>query len=413
NVLNYFTTIDDGSATVATGLDPRGADDLTRFSGQLPASDDPNAEFDRQTEKLVEQLLTIDADVLGLIELENDFMEGSSGNALENLVNELNLVSGAGTYDWVRPVAEDGSMPQSVGTDAIMQGIIYKPAEVSLVGDSAFLVFEEASAATTFALADVLNQFASSNDQVGDFQRNRPAIAATFEDNETGETFTVAVNHFKSKGDSNLEDVIGDAMGMADQADIDALIADPNFDQGDGAAFWNQVRVDAAEELVAWLESDPTNSGDPDYIILGDLNAYAQEEPVTTIEALGYTDLAEQFVGDDGYSFVFDGQLGTLDYALANASLTAQVTGATEWHVNVDEPDAIDYNLDFGRDASIFDGTVPFRASDHDPIIVGLDLESGPVTPPADEFEELPLFAFADDDGGRFQVGGGSIGGLL
>jgi len=133
--------------------------------------------------------------------------------------------------------------------------------------------------------------------------------------------------------------------------------------------------------LSAWLATDPTGSGDDDFLILGDLNSYAMEDPIQALVAAGYTDLLQDFIGPDAYGYVFDGQVGTLDYAMANAALYDQVAGVTEWQVNSDEPDAIDYNTDFGRDASIFDGTVPARNSDHDPVIVGLDLgtEDAPV----------------------------------
>ena len=71
---------------------------------------------------------------------------------------------------------------------------------------------------------------------------------------------------------------------------------------------------------------------------------------------------------------LFSGQSGALDHALATSSLAPQVAGAIEWHINADEAPVRDYNLDFGRDASLFDGTTPYRASDHDPTLVGLDL---------------------------------------
>ncbi|MEO0807959.1 MAG: hypothetical protein AAFY33_16795, partial [Cyanobacteria bacterium J06643_4] len=103
-------------------------------------------------------------------------------------------------------------------------------------------------------------------------------------------------------------------------------------------------------------------------------NAYAKEEPITFLESNGYTNVVEN--PESAYSFVFSGQFGTLDYGLASTTLISQVTGATEWHVNADEPDALDYNLDFGRNPNLFDGTVPFRNSDHDPLIIGLDLQS-------------------------------------
>ena len=111
-------------------------------------------------------------------------------------------------------------------------------------------------------------------------------------------------------------------------------------------------------------------------LILGDLNAYAQETPVRTLVDAGFVDAADQFLGDDAYSFVFDGQTGTLDYALASGAMAAALTGATEWHINADEADAIDYNLDFGRPADLFNGDTPARNSDHDPVIIGLDIDA-------------------------------------
>ena len=71
---------------------------------------------------------------------------------------------------------------------------------------------------------------------------------------------------------------------------------------------------------------------------------------------------------------MYDSQSGALDHALASASLAGQVAEAIEWHINADEPTALDYNLEFGRDPSLFDGTTPYRFSDHDPVLVGLDL---------------------------------------
>jgi len=320
NVLNYFTTIDLSGVNTAIGQDPRGAD--------------TTEEFERQTDKLVTALLAIDADILGLAELENDFLIGSSGNAIEYLVNALNTVAGTGTYAWVNPGT------QFVGTDAIAVGLIYKPGAVSLVGNVAIL--------DTPAFLDPNNTGQN---------RNRPAVAQSFRDLATGEIFTAVVNHLKSKGASELTDTTS-----------------PDYDQNDGQGFWNDTRSKGAQELVAWLDTNPTGVNDSDYLLLGDYNAYAQEDPIKVLANAGYVNLADQFSGGTSTSYVFDGQTGTLDYAFASASLAAQVTGATEWAINADEADALDYNLDFGRDAAIFDGSTPFRSSDHDPVVVGLAL---------------------------------------
>lgn len=55
-------------------------------------------------------------------------------------------------------------------------------------------------------------------------------------------------------------------------------------------------------------------------------------------------------------------------------SMLGQVSGIAEWHINADEPPVLDYNLEFDRDAALFDGVSPFRASDHDAVIIGLEL---------------------------------------
>jgi predicted extracellular nuclease len=103
------------------------------------------------------------------------------------------------------------------------------------------------------------------------------------------------------------------------------------------------------------------------------MNAYLYEEPLDALADTGYVNLLKSAAGSDAYSFVFDGQAGALDHAFASRALAAKVTGAAEWHINADEPPLIDYNLDFGRDAGLFDATTPFRASDHDPVIVGIN----------------------------------------
>lgn len=352
NVLNFFTTLDEfpsvGEGSGPNGLDPRGADANPQNASPTPG---PTDEYYRQLSKLAAALAEIDADVVGLIELENDFMTGGtapfgtgtvigSGVAIQELVDEINLLAGSGTYDWVDPGSE------FVGGDAIAVGFIYKPSTVEQVGTAA-----------------ILDSAAFLDPNSSGSNRNRAALAQSFRELATDGVFTAAVNHFKSKGDSGLDSSCG------------VPSSNPDCDQGDGQGYWNSTRTGAAIALANWLASDPTNSGDPDVVILGDLNAYAMEDPIQALVALGYSDLAMQFLGYGAYSFVFDGQIGTLDYALANMSLISQVSGVTEWHINADEADALDYNLEFGRNPALLSND-PFRASDHDPVIIGLDLSA-------------------------------------
>ncbi|MBA3801178.1 MAG: ExeM/NucH family extracellular endonuclease, partial [Geodermatophilaceae bacterium] len=114
NVLNYFLTLDAGTNQCGpTGFtdDCRGAESAE--------------EFDRQRTKLLAALLKLDADVLGLIEMENT----SGVEPMADIVAGLNAVAGAGTYDYI----ETGT----VGTDVIKVGLIYQPASVTPLGAAA------------------------------------------------------------------------------------------------------------------------------------------------------------------------------------------------------------------------------------------------------------------------------------
>ena len=296
NVLNYFTTLNSRGANTAE-------------------------EFERQRTKIIAAITELDADVVGLIEIENNEA------AIEDLVDGLNGAAGAGTFAFI-----DTGV---IGTDEIKVAFIYKPASVAPVGD--------------FAILD------SSVDPRFLDTKNRPALAQSFRTNDTGGVFTAVVNHLKSKG-SDCDDV-----------------GDP--DTGDGSGNCNLTRKAAAEALVDWLASDPTGSGDDDFLIIGDLNSYTKEDPIDALLAGGYTDLVQAFAGELAYSFVFDGQLGYLDHALAGSGLTDEVTGATIWHINADEPDILDYDTTFKQPEqdALFEPNA-FRSSDHDAVIVGLDM---------------------------------------
>jgi predicted extracellular nuclease len=319
NVLNYFLTLDEDAEICgpAQNMGCRGAD--------------TQEEFVRQRTKILSALGTIQADVFGLIEMENT----AEVEPLSDMVAGLNDILGAGTYAYV----DTGT----IGSDAIKVGLIYKPSMVTPVGD--------------FAILD------SSVDLRFVDTKNRPVLAQTFEENVSGALFTVAVNHLKSKGSSCGAD-------------------DDDPEQGN----CNFTRTQAAQALVDWLATDPTGSGDADYIIIGDLNAYDKEDPIAAITAGAddtpgtvddFIDLIYEYAGELAYSYVYSGQFGYLDYALTSAGMSPQVTGVTEWHINADEPDILDYDMSFKQPAqdALYEANA-FRSSDHDPVIVGLDLES-------------------------------------
>lgn len=322
-------------------------------------------EFERQRTKIIEAIAAMDAEVVGLMEIEND---GADANpAIADLVAGLNDEAGAGTYAYV-----DTGV---IGTDEITVAIIYQPEAVSPLGAFAIL--------------------ASSVDPRFDDTLNRPALAQTFTETATGAAFTVAVNHLKSKG--------SDCGGAPDDQ--------PEHLGGN----CNGTRTSAADALGDWLATDPTGSGDGDSIIIGDLNSYRNETPIAALEDDGFTDLHRLHEGDDAYSYVFEGASGYLDHALSNASLTEQVADTATWHINTDEPPVLDYTTTFKSANHVVTLYAPdaFRSSDHDPLLIGLDLAThAPVITslevtagPVEVGDPVDLSAsYTDLDGGETHV---------
>jgi predicted extracellular nuclease len=341
NVLNYFNTFD--------GL-PDTVDNCTLGVGGA-ATDcrgaDTQAEFDRQWPKTVAALVGSGADVIGLGEIENDGYGANS--AIATLTDQLNAVTAPGTYAYIDVDATTGQV-NALGTDAIKVGFIYQPGSVTPVG-------------TTAALNTVA--FVNGGDSA---PRNRPALAQAFEEVGTGARFIVVANHLKSKGSA-----------------CDAP------DAGDGQGNCNVVRTNAVNQLIPWLAGDPTGTGDPDVLIVGDLNSYAKEDPIAALESAGYINLIAQFEGPNAYSYAFDGQWGYLDHALGNSAMEVQVTGVAEWHINADEPNVLDYNIDFktANQQIILYAPDQFRMSDHDLALVDLSL-----TPPDTAAPETTITLF-------------------
>ncbi len=304
NVLNYFNG--DG------------------IGGGFPTSRgaSTSAEFVRQRTKIISALQAMDADVVGLMEIENDGTGATS--AIQDLVNGLNDAMGAGTYAFVTEPA--------AGTDAIKVGLIYKPAVVTPVGAAQNFQVNAGGYSPLF---------------------DRPPLAQTFSLASNGEKFSVVVNHFKSR---NCGSASGD-----------------DLDQGDLQGCYNAKRSAQAAGMLDII--DTLSAVDPDVLVMGDLNAYLEEDPLNILATGGVASLTETFVpAADRYTYVFDGWLGELDHALATSSLADQTVGATIWHINAGEPLVIDYNTEF-KPQDLYSPT-PYRSSDHDPVIVTLQLSA-------------------------------------
>ncbi len=311
NVLNYWTT-----------LGGRGAWNADQLAVQQ--------------EKLVAAIIGMDADIVGLQEIENDTNCGDNDGIIcdhtptQTLVAALNAEMGADVWAWVGAANHYNNYP-------IRNEIIYPNDRVSTVGDSVALAHP---AFDTFKTPGVW-----------DSQLGRPPLAQTFD--AGGEVFTVVVNHFKSKGSSC------------------SGIGDP--DAGDGQGNCNLSRVAQAEAVLDFVDALVVESGDDDVLVIGDLNAYFQEDPVLALEA-DLSNILSMF-DENPYSFDFFATFafpyvgrGAIDHALGTASIAAQTTDAMVWHINADEPRLLDW-YDTGTVAP-----GPYRSSDHDPVLIGLTL---------------------------------------
>ncbi|MFJ1256316.1 ExeM/NucH family extracellular endonuclease [Cupriavidus sp. CuC1] len=307
NVENYFNG------------DGRGAgfDDPGNRGAKTPA------EFARQEAKIVSALQGLDADVVGLMEIENNGHGELS--AIQRLVGKLGP-------DWrfIHPGRE------KLGSDVIKVALIYNARTVESVGMAA-----------TLALG----------------ARTRQPLAATFRLPGHPARLTVVVNHFKSKR-------CHDARGV-------------NADQHDGQSCWNPTRVAAASRLADWLATSPTGVPDDGKLVIGDLNSYAREDPIRLLAERGYADMIARFTeaGGHAYSYVFRGEAGYIDHALADAGAASRILAARHWHINADEPISLAYALAHKSEAQQQSFYAPdaYRSSDHDPLVVDLAMRGDAV----------------------------------
>lgn len=294
NVLNYFTT-----------LNQRGANSA--------------AEFTRQKDKLVTTIAGLNADVLGLMEIENN-----ASTTIGDLVTAVNAKMGAGTYTYI-----NSGKP---GTDQIKVAIIYKANKLTPVGIP--VVPNDAGFVVDGGM--------------------RPPVAQRFAASDNNGSFWFVVNHLKSKGS------------------CPAGSNDVNRDLGQGC--WNVARITQATTLKNWVAGLVASSGEADVLMVGDFNSYLNEDPLASLEAGNFESLLRRLPASDRYSYVFNGETGALDHAFASNQLKSQVSSVTVWHINADEPEVLDYNTEFKTNDRY--ELSPYRSSDHDPVLLGLNLSA-------------------------------------
>jgi len=273
----------------------------------------------RQRDKIVAAITTLDADVVALQEIENSVRFPNGGqDALVQLVAALNAADGAGTWAHVATPAE---MPPASAQDVIASAIIYKPAAVEPVGASRTVDDETV------------------------WHNAREPIGQTFRAGEA--TVTVIANHLKSKSTSSA--ATGD-----------------NADTGDGQGAFNGDRRRQAASVLALADEMATAAGSDEVLLLGDFNSYTFEDPMQVFYDDGLVALDHEHGAAPTY--VFSGESGTLDHAVATPALAERVTGIDVWEINATEAYPFQYDAN-----PAFYAPDPYRASDHNPVVIGLD----------------------------------------
>lgn len=343
NVLNLFNSPFGGAAN-AHG-DNRGAEEADEYQVQIA--------------KIANAISMIDADIVGLMEIENNgFGEDSAIAALVNQINTTQPAS-ASPYSYV-------SAGDDVGTDAIAVGLIYRADAVSLIDDAVKI--------------DMPEQHGADSEGTNFDKYMRVSLLQKFKHIETNRKLSIVVNHLKSKGSSCIEDT-----------------ANPEDAQGSCNAF----RVSAAVTLGEYLEENVKG----DVLVMGDLNAYGKEDPVRVLtdydavnaerkimtaeqatlngeainngqavevsESYGFINLVEHFQGAKAHSYTYSGELGSLDHALANKSLLKKVVATDDWHINSAESNLFEYSSEYTGDLA--KSTNAYSSSDHDPVIIEID----------------------------------------
>ncbi|PMC76955.1 ExeM/NucH family extracellular endonuclease, partial [Brachybacterium sp. UMB0905] len=334
NVLNYFTTL---------GEDTPGCEPYTNMEGDgtnVRGGCDPRGAWDaedleRQQSKIVDAISGTEAEVVGLIEIENSARLGETPDeATATLVEALNAKDGEGTWAYVPTGDAYAQLGLDGGQDVITNALIYRADAVKPVGDLQILADDPA--------------FDNAREPLGQ------VFAPLGAEGQEGKPFFFTINHFKSKGSKDAEDA--------------NLPEDPV--QGNART----SRLQQAERLLEWGDQTAADLGVEDVFHGGDFNAYTQEEPLQLFYDAGFTNMAEAHDAD-GWSYSFGGMVGSLDHVLANESAAARVTGATDWQINGAESVMTTYARYKNNAVDLYESG-PFGSSDHDPIVVGLKAEA-------------------------------------
>ncbi|MDK2602413.1 ExeM/NucH family extracellular endonuclease [Vibrio vulnificus] len=363
-------------------------------------------EFERQQAKIVEAIYGLDADIVGLMEVENNGFGDFS--AIRELLEAINAKYYKENYKdrFAREsihnryvfVGFDKNGDQvldqfdTVGSDAITTGIIYRPSKVSVIAGKVIpMPWQDAPMIVDADGKPVVDGKGELAENGQNYQRN--TVAATFRVLNTGKQLTVSVNHLKSKGSTCWDDYVGtkavddDAQGSCENFRVAstyhlglemAKIGGDQIVLGDMNSY-------AHEDPMLVLTSNPTKKAlkAADYIKVGNKWLFNAEQGPVISKTFGYINAVDYKTpeGETSWSYSYNDEVGSLDHLLISSSLEKRLVDAVDWHINAPESTLFDYSNKYkggdSNEANPFYKDDAFRSSDHDSALVTIGYKYG------------------------------------
>lgn len=271
-------------------------------------------------------------DIITLVEVQDNDGQIDSGNAdaSESYMRLINAIKAAGgpAYDWIDVMPINNTVGGAPGGN-IRVGYLYNPTRVSLVagtkglGDQANTWTADGSLALNPGFVDPSK-----------FVDTRKPIAAEFEFQE--ERVVIIGAHLNSKGGD------GSLWGPTQPPVLESVTK----------------RIQLAQAINDFIDEGLAINPDVNILVAGDMNDFEFTPALETLKGDVLTNMVDKAPEQDRFTYFFQGNNQVLDHILVSNNLA-----------DVAKIDLVHMNANFTEAQG--------RASDHDPVLVQIDLKAG------------------------------------
>lgn len=289
-----------------------------------------NEKVDRIASTFVKNMKS--PDIITLVEVQDNDGQIDSGNAdaSESYMRLINAIKAAGgpAYDWIDVMPINNTVGGAPGGN-IRVGYLYNPTRVSLVtgikglGDQANTWTADGSLALNPGFVDPSK-----------FVDTRKPIAAEFEFQE--ERVVIIGAHLNSKGGD------GSLWGPTQPPVLESVTK----------------RIQLAQAINDFIDEGLALNPDLNIVVAGDMNDFEFTPALETLKGGVLTNMVDKAPEQDRFTYFFQGNNQVLDHILVSNNLA-----------DVAKIDLVHMNANFTEAQG--------RASDHDPVLVQIDLKSG------------------------------------